>query len=86
MTGWRVGYAACHEVLAPLVEKMLMIQQYTFVCAPAPFQQSLLTALDYDMSGYVADYRQKRDRILEGSYATSDEKIEQGIEILNKLA
>jgi aspartate aminotransferase/aminotransferase len=142
MTGWRVGYAACHEVLAPLVEKMLMIQQYTFVCAPAPFQQSLLTALDYDMSGYVADYRKKRDRLLKGladsyqlvksggafylfvktpekypnatefvkeaiknnllvipgnvfseqdthfriSYATSDEKIEQGIEILNKLA
>ena len=142
MTGWRMGYAACHELLAPLMEKMLMIQQYTFVCAPAPFQQSLLTALDCDMSGYVADYRKKRDRILAGladsyqwvtsggafylfvkapekypnatefvkeaiknnlliipgnvfseqdthfriSYATTDEKIEQGIEILNKLA
>lgn len=142
MTGWRMGYTVCHEVLAPLMEKMMMIQQYTFVCAPAPFQQSLLTALDCDMSSYVANYRQKRDRIIEGlsdayelvksggafylfakapnkypnatefvkeaitnnllvipgnvfseqdthfriSYATSDEKIEQGIEILNKLA
>lgn len=66
MTGWRMGYATCHETLADLMEKMLMIQQYTFVCAPAPFQQSLLTALDYDMSEHVANYRQKRDRFLNG--------------------
>jgi aspartate aminotransferase/aminotransferase len=25
-----------------------------------------LAALDHDMSGYVADYRQKRDRVIEG--------------------
>ena len=32
MTGWRLGYAACSESLKPLMESMLMIQQYTFVC------------------------------------------------------
>ncbi len=142
MTGWRVGYAACTEKLAPLMEKMMMIQQYTFVCAPTPFQLSVPAALAYDMSSYVDCYRAKRDRVCEGlkdgyeivkpggafylfvkvpdkypnatefvkeaiknnllvipgnvfserdthfriSYATTDEKIEQGIEILSKLA
>lgn len=66
MTGWRMGYAVCHETLKPLMEKMLMIQQYTFVCAPAPLQQSLRTALEFDMSDYVAAYQKKRDRILDG--------------------
>lgn len=142
MTGWRIGYAACSEVLAPLMEKMMMIQQYTFVCAPTPFQLSVPAALACDMGEYVAGYRSKRDRIFESlkdhyeivkpggafymfikapeqyqnatdfvkkaiennvlvipgnvfsekdthfriSYATTDEKIEQGIEILRKLA
>jgi len=142
MTGWRMGYAVCHPTMAPLLEKMLMIQQYTFVCAPSPFQMSLLTALDYCMDEYVASYRAKRDRMAEGlsgtyelvkpegafymfpkvpsqypnatqfvkkaiannllvipgnvfserdthfriSYATTDEKIEQGIAILKRLA
>ncbi len=142
MTGWRIGYATCTEKLAPLMEKMMMIQQYTFVCAPTPFQLSVPAALAYDMSGYVDSYRAKRDHICEGlkdsyeivkpggafylfvkapdkypnatefvkeaiknnlliipgnvfseqdthfriSYATTDEKIEQGVEILNKLA
>ena len=119
-----------------------MLQQYTFVCAPAPFQQAVLTALDTDMSEFVTSYKAKRDRMIEGlkddyeivesggafylfvkrpdkyenatefvktaiknnvlvipgnvfseqdthfriSYATTDEKIEQGIEILNRLA
>ncbi|MHC4287077.1 MAG: pyridoxal phosphate-dependent aminotransferase [Planctomycetota bacterium] len=142
MTGWRIGYAVCTEKLAPLMEKMMMIQQYTFVCAPTPFQVSVPAALAYDMSGYVDSYRAKRNHICDGlkdsyeivkpggafylfvkapdkypnatefvkeaiknnlliipgnvfseqdshfriSYATTDEKIEQGVEILNKLA
>ena len=66
MTGWRLGYAACSEKLAPLMEKMLMIQQYTFVCAPTPFQMALPTALECDISDYVDKYRQKRNRMMEG--------------------
>ena len=66
MTGWRLGYATVSERLAPLIEKMLMIQQYTFVCAPTPFQMAIMTALDADITGYVDNYRKKRDRMLDG--------------------
>ena len=142
MTGWRMGYAACSQALAPLMESMKMIQQYTFVCAPSPFQIAAVTALDIDIRKYVDQYRRKRDRMVEGlkevyhvvkpggafylfvqkpdwassasefvkkaiennvlvipgnvfsekdthfriSYATTDEKIEQGIEVLCRLA
>lgn len=142
MTGWRLGYATCSDRLAPLMEKMLMIQQYTFVCAPTPFQMSLPAAMECDITQYVDQYRKKRDRMVEGlsktfqitqpqgafymfvkapdsypnatefvkkaiknnvliipgnvfseqdthfriSYVATDEKIEQGIEILVSLA
>lgn len=139
MTGWRLGYAAASEPLAGLIEQMTKIQQYTFVCAPTPFQQAAIAAMDFDMSGYVQKYRKKRDLICEGlsgkfefvrpggafylfaaapggnatefvgeaiknnvliipgnvfserdthfriSFATSDEKIAEGVEILNGL-
>ncbi|MBN1392571.1 MAG: aminotransferase class I/II-fold pyridoxal phosphate-dependent enzyme [Sedimentisphaerales bacterium] len=139
MTGWRLGYAATDESLKDVIEQMTKIQQYTFVCAPSPFQKAAIAALDYDMSKYVAAYKRKRELIYEGlkdkfelikpggafyafvtapaggatkfvgeaiannvliipgnvfsekdthfriSYATSDEKIEQGIEILRGL-
>jgi aspartate aminotransferase/aminotransferase len=70
MTGWRMGYTACSETLKPLMEAMLMIQQYTFVCAPMPFQLALPTAMDYDMSAYVQAYRNKRDLLYEGLKGT----------------
>jgi aspartate aminotransferase/aminotransferase len=66
MTGWRLGYAACSESLKPLMESMLMIQQYTFVCAPTPFQLALPTALGCDMHSYVEAYRVKRDMLYDG--------------------
>ena len=140
MTGWRLGYVAAHESLRDVVEEMTKIQQYTFVCAPTPFQKAAIAALDYDVSNLVDTYRKKRDLLYEGlkdkfelikpggafyafvkapsgsgtefvekaiannvlvipgnvfsekdthfriSYATSDEKIQEGIEILRKLA
>ncbi len=66
MTGWRMGYAAGPEPVRPVIEQMTKIQQYTFVCAPTPFQHAAITALDCDMIRYVADYRNKRDMIYEG--------------------
>ncbi len=63
MTGWRLGYM--HGPSA-LMQTILKLQQYSFVCAPTPVQWSALAALDTDMSGYVADYRSKRDRIVAG--------------------
>ena len=142
MTGWRMGYVTAKPALRPILEEMIKIQQYTFVCAPAPFQKAAIAALDTDMSDHVAAYREKRDMIYNGlkahfqmvktsgafytfirkpdwaasgtefvkkaidnnvliipgnvfseqdthfriSYATTDEKIQQGIEILTKLA
>ncbi|MHC4616855.1 MAG: pyridoxal phosphate-dependent aminotransferase [Planctomycetota bacterium] len=66
MTGWRLGYAAVHECLAPVVEEMTKIQQYTFVCTPTPFQKAAVAALDYDVSEYIETYRKKRDLLYEG--------------------
>jgi aspartate aminotransferase/aminotransferase len=141
MAGWRLGFAAADESLRDVIEQMTKIQQYTFVCAPTPFQKAAVAALDYDVSDFVDAYRRKRDLIYDGlgdkfdmvkpggafyafvkapaggsatefvekaiannvlvipgnvfsekdthfriSYATSDEKIEQGIEILRRLA
>jgi aspartate aminotransferase/aminotransferase len=58
MTGWRLGYAAGP---AEIIAEMTKLQQYTFVCAPSPFQQAALAALDVSMKKAVADYRRKRD-------------------------
>lgn len=141
MTGWRLGYVAAGAALRDVVEEMTKIQQYTFVCAPTPFQKAAIAALDYDVSDLVDAYRKKRDLLCDGlrdrfemvkpggafyafvkapgragatefvekaiksnvliipgnvfsekdthfriSYATSDEKIRQGVEILRGLA
>jgi len=141
MTGWRLGYVAAHPCLRDVIEEMTKIQQYTFVCAPTPFQQAALAALDYDVSDLVDGYRRKRDLLYDGlsdkfevvkpggafyafikapgdtgatefveraiannvliipgnvfsetdthfriSYATTDEKIREGVEILRNLA
>jgi aspartate aminotransferase/aminotransferase len=140
MPGWRLAYVAANESLREVVEEMTKVQQYTFVCAPTPFQRAAITALDCDVSGAVNAYRTKRDLVYDGlrdkfqlvkpggafyafvrapggratafvekaiknnvliipgkvfserdthfriSYATSNEKIEQGVEILRGLA
>ncbi|MHC4573787.1 MAG: pyridoxal phosphate-dependent aminotransferase [Planctomycetota bacterium] len=140
VTGWRLGYVAVHECLAEVLEEMTKIQQYTFVCAPTPFQKAMIGVLDYDVSDFIDAYRRKRELAYEGlkdnfevgrpggafylfvkapggsgtgfvekaikhkvlvipgnvfsekdthfriSYATGDDKIRQGVEILNGLA
>jgi aspartate aminotransferase len=139
VTGWRLGYAAASQELSELIEQMVKIQQYTFVCAPTPFQKAAAAAMDCDITSHVDDYRKKRDLIYNGlkdkfeinkpagafyafvkapggnatqfvekaiannvlvipgnvfsekdthfriSYATSDEKINRGIEILKNI-
>jgi len=139
MTGWRLGYVAAPASMTPVVEEMTKIQQYTFVCAPTPFQKAAAAALDYDVSDLVKSYARKRDLLYEGlkdkfelirsggafyafvkapngsatefvtkaiknnvlvipgnvfsekdthfrvSFATTDEKIQQGVEVLRSL-
>ncbi|HEY7425129.1 MAG TPA: aminotransferase class I/II-fold pyridoxal phosphate-dependent enzyme [Gemmataceae bacterium] len=63
MTGWRLGFAHGPR---RLIEEMIKLQQFTFVCAPSMVQHAGLAAWDCDVSGIVADYRRKRDRIWEG--------------------
>ncbi len=142
MTGWRMAYVAGLKPVSDVIEQMTKIQQYTFVCAPTPFQKAAIVALETDVSGHVDNYRRKRDMLYDGlkdhyeitkpsgafyafvkspdwasngdefvetaiknnllvipgsvfsekdshfriSYATSDEKLREGIEILQKLA
>jgi aspartate aminotransferase/aminotransferase len=58
MTGWRIGWAHGPE---NVIQQMLKLQQFTFVCAPHPVQYAGLAAWDHDVSDRVAEYRAKRD-------------------------
>ncbi len=63
MTGWRLGFAhGPREV----IDTMIKLQQYSFVCAPQPAQWAGAVAMDVDVAGHVADYRRKRDLLMEG--------------------
>lgn len=64
--GWRMGYVAFAPGLGDIFEQMATLQQYTFVCAPHPFQVACANTPDCDMSEQIDHYRQKRDRIYEG--------------------
>jgi aspartate/methionine/tyrosine aminotransferase len=137
ITGWRLGFAHGPK---RLIEEMAKLQQFTFVCAPAPVQHASVAALDTDVSAIVADYKRKRDFVCDAlagkfdlvrpggafyvfpkvprgtgtqfveeavrhnllvipgiafgrkdthiriSYAAPDEKLRQGVEILNRMA
>lgn len=63
VTGWRLGFV--HGPTA-IIDKMTMIQQYTFVCAPHPLQWAALAALDVDMTEHITAYRRKRDHVVAG--------------------
>lgn len=59
--GWRMGYA-----LGPqdVLDQMKTMQQFSFVCAPAPFQHAIAdVAFDLDLSHHVTEYRTKRDAL-----------------------
>lgn len=63
MTGWRLGYAHGPR---RLIEEMIKLQQFTFVCPPSMVQHAGLVAQKVDMSDRVTEYRRKRDRVWEG--------------------
>ena len=62
MTGWRLGYAHGPN---HLIQEMAKLQQFSFVCAPAPLQQAVVGALDQDLSDQTSNYRSKRDRVVQ---------------------
>ena len=63
MTGWRLGFA---HGPAAVINEMTKLQQYTFVCAPQPFQWAAAAALEIDMAPHIAAYRRKRDMLVAG--------------------
>jgi aspartate aminotransferase/aminotransferase len=63
VTGWRLGFV--HGPSA-IIDKLTMLQQYTFVCAPHPLQFAAVAALEIDMSEHVAAYRRRRDLVVDG--------------------
>ncbi|MCX7846507.1 MAG: pyridoxal phosphate-dependent aminotransferase [bacterium] len=63
MTGWRIGYAVGPR---EVIQEMIKLQQYSFVCAPSMAQYGALAALGVDMRATVAAYRRKRDLVYEG--------------------
>ncbi len=63
MTGWRLGYV---HGPSEIIQTMIKLQQYTFVCAPQPVQWAGLAAMDHDMTQYYRDYGKKRDKMVEG--------------------
>lgn len=137
MTGWRTAWCTGPKAI---IEKMAMLQQYSFVCAPSMAQAAAVVAMRTEMSAAVEAYRNKRDMVYEAlkgafalgkpqgafyafaaapeadatafvtkaiennvliipgnvfsgrdthfrlSYATSDEKLQEGLDILVKLA
>lgn len=65
MTGWRLGYA-----LAPpeIAEKMSLLNDLLYICAPTPLQHGVIAAFDLPPSYYDdlrAAYAEKRARILD---------------------
>jgi aspartate aminotransferase/aminotransferase len=63
VTGWRLGFV--HGPSA-IIDKLTMIQQYTFVCAPHPLQWAAVAALEVDMSEHRAAYKKRRDLVVSG--------------------
>lgn len=63
MTGLRLGYA---HGPSSIIDAMIQLQQFTFVCAPQPCQWAGLVALETGVSKHVADYRSKRDMVAQG--------------------
>ena len=63
MTGWRLGYVHGPSLV---IDTMIKLQQYSFVCAPHPAQWAGAVAMDVDVSPHIDAYRRKRDMIVEG--------------------
>ena len=63
MTGLRVGYV---HGPSEIIETMIKLQQFTFVCAPQPCQWACAVAMETDISHHVAEYRLKRDKLIDG--------------------
>ena len=65
VTGWRVGWAIAEKELTDALRK---VHDYVTICAPAPLQEALVTALDFPPDYYerlAAAYDRKRRMVME---------------------
>ncbi len=62
MTGLRLGFA---HGPSELIDAMIRLQQFTFVCAPHPVQYAGVVALDTSVEQLVTDYRRKRNLLVQ---------------------
>jgi aminotransferase len=64
VTGWRLGYGVAP---APIAEKMGLMNDLLYICAPRPLQHAALSAFEDLGEGYFerlrADYTRRRDRL-----------------------
>lgn len=68
MTGLRLAAVATSDECKQtqeIINSMTTIQQYTFVCAPAPVQWAGIVALNTDIKKHIAQYKANRDLCLE---------------------
>jgi aminotransferase len=64
MTGWRLGYSVAPQALT---ERMGVVNDLLYICAPTPLQHGVLAAFDLPASyysGLLADYAAKRATIM----------------------
>ncbi|HMO16691.1 MAG TPA: pyridoxal phosphate-dependent aminotransferase [Oligoflexia bacterium] len=59
-TGWRMAWCVVPKNLVSEFEK---VQQFSFVCPPAPFQHCIAPALKLDLSRTCELYRRRRDYV-----------------------
>jgi aminotransferase len=65
VTGWRVGWAIAERNLTDAIRK---VHDYLTICAPAPLQEALITALNFPSDYYerlAAAYDRKRRVVME---------------------
>jgi aspartate aminotransferase/aminotransferase len=60
MTGWRLGWVVAS---ASLIEQLQKVQQFSFVCAPAPFQFVIPDSIKYQDDNIFKSYKNKRDKV-----------------------
>ena len=62
MTGWRMGYLLAD---AAVRERLELVHQFMVTSTPAPFQEACIRALDQDTDAMAAEYRTRRDLVLD---------------------
>ena len=75
MTGWRLGFA---HGPARLIQEMTKLQQFSFVCAPSPFQYAGGRGPRRRPDQPIEAYRRKRDMVVAAPRATTSISLPRG--------